>query len=133
MIFVSFDRVDFSDLSHLTISYIDDSTVCISSKAVIILQKYLQRFYNLLHYFYICNKLCLNEDMTKLLVTSKNYLQQSSKSIDLNASIYNIKQSNKVKILGYWLDTNPNHISYLNKIISKINFRLLLLKRLIVL
>ena len=127
--FVSFDRVDFSEVSHLTISYIDDSTVCISSKDVIILQKYLQRFYNLLHYFYICNKLCLNEDKTKLLVTSKNYLQQSSKSIDLNAGIYNIKQSKKVKILGYWLDTNLNHDSYLNKIISKINYRLLLSKK----
>ena len=53
---------------------------------------------------------------------------EQSKNIKLNAGIYTIHPSETVKILGYYLNINLNHDTYINKIISKVNYRLLLLK-----
>ena len=88
--YIDFSKNDYSKIEHFVVSYIDDSTNCISSNDKIVLQTYLQRYYNLLHHFYVCNKLCLNEDKTQLLITSKKTLMEQSKNIKLNAGIYTI-------------------------------------------
>ena len=123
--FVSFDETDYENIDHFTMCYIDDTTNCIAGRDAIVLQKYLQRYFNLLHYFFTCNRLCLNEDKTQLLVVSKKHLLVESKNLHLISGEYDIKQSDNVKILGYYLNVNLNHDTYINKIISKINFRLL--------
>ena len=64
-------------------------------------------------------------------MTAKLSILNENKDMSINAGEYTIKLSENVKILGYIMNSNLNHDNYLNKIISKVNYRILLIKRVV--
>ena len=104
--------------------YIDDTTNIISCNNIDDLQIYVQRYYYLLDHYYAANKLKLNEDKTQLLISCKNRYRQLTNNFHIMAGNYKITQKESVKILGYYLSLNLNHDIYINKVVSKINYRL---------
>lgn len=58
----------FSDISQITICYVDDATAIISCKDINILKNYIDNYYKLLEAFYNINHLKLNSDKTKFMI-----------------------------------------------------------------
>ena len=77
-----------------------DSTNVISFKNTSEIEPYLTQFYELLHHFYNANKLKINPDKTKFLITCKPKYTNIIKNTSFKAQNHIIKQSNVIKILG---------------------------------
>ena len=78
----------------------------------------------LLEDFHNINKLTINCDKTKLLVSCKNKLRKTANLITLKAAEYNITQTPKIKVLGIYITNTLNNQATINNIISKVNYRL---------
>ena len=74
------------------------------------------------------NKLLLNADKTKLLITCKPKYRNCTTQITLQASQYTITQSSKVKVLGIYITSGLTNTATINNVISKVNFRLSVLR-----
>ena len=99
-------------------------TNIISGKNPTHLSKYTTNFYTLLHNYYTINKLSINSDKTKLLVSSKSKLTNITKKLSFMAINHKISQSHTIKILGAYIQSNLSLDTHINKIISKLNFKL---------
>ena len=115
-------------IKHFILNYVDDSSNVVSSHDPKCLQNYINDFFRLLENFYNANRLTINRDKSKLLITCKNKLRNSSKNIKLQASEYTISQSDKIKVLGIFITTSLNNQATINNIISKVNYRSSVLK-----
>ena len=62
---------NIQEVIHHTIQYVDDSTNIISSNDVEKLQKYINNYFLVIESFYNINKLLINSDKSKLLISCK--------------------------------------------------------------
>ena len=58
---------NFTNITHKTINYVDNSAHIISFTNTNELKTYLENFYTLIYYIYISNKLKINSDKTKII------------------------------------------------------------------
>ena len=85
-------RDNYGDhIKHYICNYVDDSSNIISSKNVQKLQNYINDFFKLLEDFYNINKLTINSEKSKLLISCRNKLRENANKITLKASEYTIK------------------------------------------
>ena len=117
-----------NDIEHMVVNFIDDSTNLISNYSYDKLIKYLTVFYTLIKKFYDVNMLKINSDKTELLVSCKNTLRNNANKIKFMADGYNILQKLNTKILGFTISNNLNHDTYINILISRVNYRLVTFK-----
>ena len=73
-------------IEHHTVQYVDDSSNIIASNNSTQLQIYINKFFKVLEGFYNMNKLLLNADKTKLLITCKPKYRNCTAQITLQAS-----------------------------------------------
>merc|ERR1711955_164931 len=85
----------------------------------------------MLECFYNINKLTLNSDKTSFMIICRANLRQYTIDIKLNTTDYIIEQAKKVKILGAYFSPGLSNIVNVNTIISKVNYRLNILKKVI--
>ena len=119
------------DILQITICYVNDSTAIISSKNIDILKNYIDLYFILVEKFYNINHLKLNPDKTKFMIICPPKLRQYTKNIVINAANYIIEQSTFVKILGIYFTNSLDNTKNVNKIISKVNYRINILKNVI--
>ena len=119
--------IQYTDIEHTTVNYVDDSTSTISSKTIAKLQTYLNNYYKLLESYYNINFLKINPDKTKFIITCKPSHRQTTK--DIQAGKYIITQSDKLKILGIYITSGLDQTPNVNNIISKVNHRINILNK----
>ena len=90
----------YTDVTHNTTNFIDDSTSIISFKHCCDISSYLCDYYDLLHNFYNMNNLLVNWDKTKLLLVHKPKHAQSLQNFSCLANGYVIKPLQTIKIQG---------------------------------
>merc|ERR1712240_35946 len=122
--------IDTKEIEHLTVNFVDDSTNLIISKDTTKLQTYLNNFYILLQKVYHTNKLIINQEKTELMIICKNGNRKNSKTIQMYVDNYKVKQVEKVKILGFQIQSNLHNDAQITKTISNINNRLYNIKKL---
>lgn len=110
-------------IAHSTVNFVNDSTNITSSQQKDDITEYTNKFYTLLEAVYNTNKLKINNDKTKLMVTCKPKHRKDTKTIKITASGHKVKQVNKAKILGYTMLNNLNHDNHISTITSNINHR----------
>merc|ERR1712240_202393 len=107
--------INAKGIKHLTVNFVDDSTNLIITKDATKLQTYLKGFYILLQKVYHTNKLIINQEKTKLMVICKNKDRKATKSIQMYAGKYRVKQVDKVKVLGYQIQSNLHNDAQVNR------------------
>merc|ERR1712240_833503 len=122
--------IDTKGIEHLTVNFVDDSTNLIITKDVTKLQTYLNGFYILLQKVYHTNKLIINQEKTELMVIRKNKERKTTKNIQMFAGKYRVQQVDKVKILGYHIQSNLHNDAQVAKTIANINNRIYNIKKL---
>merc|ERR1712240_497719 len=122
--------IDTKEIEHLTVNFVDDSTNLIISKDTTKLQTYLNNFYILLQKVYHTNKLIINQEKTELMIICKNKDRKTTRNIQMYADKYRVKQVEKVKILGFQIQSNLHNDAQITKTISNINNRLYNIKKL---
>jgi len=110
---------------------VDDSSSIISTTDIQEPNNYIEDYFKILESFYNINKLTLNSDKTKFMIMCKPYLQKQTYNIKLHTTQCVIEQSNKVKILGIYITYRLYNEATINNMVSKINFRLNILKKVI--
>ena len=122
--------INTKGIEHLTVNFVNDSTNLIITKDATKLQTYLNGFYILLQKVYHTNKLIINQEKTELMVICKNKDRKATKSIQMYAGKYRVKQVDKVKVLGYHIQSNLHNDAQVNKTIANINHRIYNMKKL---
>ena len=84
----------------------------------------MSQYYELLHNFYNINKLKINPDKSKFLVSSKPRFQHLTKNLSITAKQYTIKQSNIIKILGTYIRKDLKLDSEIGKLCSQLHNRI---------
>ena len=115
-------------IEHVTIQYVDDSNNIITSNDNVGLELYINKYFKLIESFYNLNKLKINPDKSKIMISCKPQLRESVKNIKLTTNDHIIQQVNKVKALGIFITSGLSNIAMTNNIISKVNYRLSILK-----
>ena len=121
---MTFEANNYNNIIHFILNYIDDSSNIISHNDKDILINYLTEYYIVLEFYYNKNKLLINADKTVLLTSCSNNLRKLANQIQFQAGKFLIKQKSKIKILGYILNNTLTHDSYINNIISKVNYKI---------
>ena len=106
----------------------DDSTNIIPCTNTADLQRYINLYFSVLEEYYNINKILINSNKSKLLIITNASLRQYTSSIKLQANKYLIDQSTKIKVLGIFISSGFNNIATINSTISKVNYRLVVLK-----
>merc|ERR1712115_124274 len=88
-------------ISHFAMNYIDDTSNAIFCNDSNTLQNYINDFFLLVEKFYNANKLSLNNNKSKLIISCKGRYRAAANNISLVTTNYLTKQSSKVKVLGY--------------------------------
>ena len=70
-------------LTHFALNYINDTSNAISCNNIITLQNYINDFFIIVESFYNANKLALNSEKSRLLVSCKGVYRNISDSIIL--------------------------------------------------
>ena len=112
------------EIEHYTCNYVDDSLNVISSSNISKLQNYINDFFKLLENYYNINKLTINCEKSKLLVSCKGKYRNEANKIILRAADYIINQTSKIKVLGIYITNNLSNQATINNVISKVNYRL---------
>ena len=110
------------------VQYVDDSTKIIACTNFSDLQKYINIYFCKLDEFYNINKLLINSDKSKLLIITKPGQRHLSNHIKLQTTKYVIEQTQKIKELGIFITSGFSNLATINNIISKVNYRLLVLR-----
>ena len=113
---------------HITIQYVDDSNNIITSDDSVGLENYINKYFKLIESYYNLNKLKINPDKSKIMITCKPNLRESVSKVKLTTNDYIIEQVTKVKALGIFITTGLTNHAMANHIISKVNYRLSILK-----
>ena len=108
--------------------YVDDSTNIIACTNSSDLQKYINIYFSILEEFYNINKLLINSDKSKLLIITKPAQRYLYNNIELQTTQYIIEQTHKIKVLGIFITSGFSNLATINTIISKVNYRLLVLR-----
>ena len=101
---ITHDKITkYTNVTHETINFVDDSTSIIAFKDSGQMKKYLEGYYDLIHGYYNINRLKINPDKTTLMVVSKPRFCKHIKNFSFNAKQFMIKAKNSIKILGIYL------------------------------
>ena len=87
-------------LEHITWQYVDDSNNVITSNDSTNISEYINKYFKLIEGYYNLNKLKLNPDKSKIMISCKPSLRSSVDKITLKTSDYIIEQVPKIKALG---------------------------------
>ena len=120
--------INTDNITHNIIQYVDDSTNIITTNDSQQLQTYINQYFKILEYYYNTNKLLINSDKSKLLISCKPSLRTHTNSIKLSTTQYIIEQSTKIKVLGVYITAGLSNLATINNMISKINYRSNILK-----
>ena len=112
----------------MTVQYVDDSNNIITSNSSDGVVSYINKYFKLLECVYNLNKLRINPDKSKLMVVCKPNLCSTTSSILLTTSDFSIEQVQKVKALEIYLTSGLLNHAMVNNIISKVYFRLSVLR-----
>ena len=112
-----------NNISHNVIQYVDDSTNIITTNDSTLVQIYINNYLKILETYYDVNKLLINSDKSKLMISCRPSLRSNVSNITLRASKYIIEQSTKIKVLGVYITAGLSNIATINNMISKINYR----------
>ena len=85
-------------------------------------------FFIIVESFYNANKLALNSEKSRLLVSCKGVYRNKSDSIILVTNKNIVRQCTKMRVLGYIFSNSLDNQPYINEIILKVNFCLSILK-----
>ena len=72
----------------------------------------------------------INQEKTELMIICKNKDRKATKSIQMYADKYRVKQVEKVKILGFQIQSNLHNDAQITKTISNINNRIYNIRKL---
>ena len=92
------------------------------------MEKYINKYFRLIEHFYDYNKLRINPDKSKLMIICRPGIRYNTDKILLHTNNYTIQQVQKVKALGTYITSGLSNIASINNIISKVNFRLSVLR-----
>ena len=113
---------------HTTIQYVDDSNNIITSNNHEGIDEYINKYFKLLEGYYNLNKLKLNPDKSKLMITCKPQMREGTSDIRLITNEHTVEQVSKIKALRVYITAGLTNHAMVNHIISKVNFRLNVLK-----
>ena len=105
---------------HTTIQYVDDSNNIITSDNSSHIQEYINKYFKLLEGYYNLNKLKLNPDKSKLMITCKPQMREGTSDIKLVTNEYTVEHVNKIKALGVYIIAGLTNHAMVNHIISKL-------------
>ena len=111
-------------LEHITWQYVDDSNNVITSNDSTNISEYINKYFKLIEGYYNLNKLKLNPDKSKIMISCKPSLRSSVDNITLKTSDYIIEQVPKIKALGVFITAGLSNHATINHLISKVNYRL---------
>ena len=114
----------YTDITHDSISFLDDNTNIVGCYDIDILSSYLTDFHYLLSSFYFSNKLKINHDKTQMLISCKNKFGNATKNFTFNAGEFFINQSDYTTILGYKISNNLTSERLINFTTSSCYFKL---------
>ena len=120
----------YKGIKHDTINFVDDCTNIIACKDPKIINTYITNFYNLLENFYHINKLKINDDKSKILITCKRGLKKASKKIIFMANKFRILPSKFIIILGFRIEEDLGQSKQINNTIAKVSNRIFTLQKL---
>ena len=123
-------KLNYKNISHLTINFIDDSSSVISAADHSHLKHYLEDYYELLHEYYNINKLKINPEKNQILLIYKNSLVNVFKNFSFNAKGHIIKKSNTIKLLGTYISADLKMDREINNLSSQLHSRIHSLKQL---
>ena len=106
-------------LEHITWQYVDDSNNVITSNDSTNISEYINKYFKLIEGYYNLNKLKLNPDKSKIMISCKPSLRSSANNITLNTSDYIIEQVPKIKALGVFITSGLSNHATINHFISK--------------
>lgn len=119
---------NFTKIDHKIVQYVDDSSNIVSSNEIHQLQIYINSYFKVIEGFYNLNKLLINSDKTKLLISCKPKYCNVTSNMILQANKYVINQSHKISVLGTFITYSLTNTAMINNIISKVNFLISALK-----
>ena len=116
-------------LEHITWQYVDDSNNVITSNDSKNISEYINKYFKLIEWYYNLNKLKLNPDKSKIMISYKPSIRSSVDNIKLKTSDYIIEQVPKIKALGVFITAGLSNHATINHLTSKVNYRLAVLKQ----
>merc|ERR1712240_539864 len=125
-----YPKIYTKEIEHSTINFVDDSTNLIITKDPTKLQTYLNNFYILLQKVHHTNKLIINQEKTELMLICNNKDRKTTRNIQMYADKYRVKQVEKIKILGFHIQSNLHNDAQVAKTIANINNRIYNIKKL---
>ena len=105
----------FTNVSHVTVNYIDDSNNVIGFEDSDEANYYLNEFFQVLKIVYNSNKLQLNSNKTGLLCIARNQKREKKEDIYLYDLPKNIKCKPQLKILGWFVNERLSYDSTINQ------------------
>ena len=105
----------FTNVSHVTVNYIDDSNNVIGFEDSDEANYYLNEFFQVLKIVYNSNKLQLNSNKTGLLCIARNQKREKKEDIYLYDLPKNIKCKPQLKILGWFVNELLSYDSTINQ------------------
>ena len=88
------------------------------------LKDYLEKFYSLLHIFYVSNLLKINSDKTKLIFFNTGTNTSFANNFFFRANNDIIKPKSNITILGFVLSSNLSTDNHINTIIPSLHHRI---------
>ena len=98
-------KENYSGITHTVVNFVDDSNSFLSFDDPDDANHYLNRYFLILVFFYIQNKLLINPEKTTILVVAKPQKILEADDIRIVTEKEEVRPSKQVKILG-WI-TNP--------------------------
>ena len=103
------------------VQYVDDSTSLIGCYTIGELELYLNSYHSLLEKFYHENKLCLNSEKTKLLMTKTPENNQNRTRVSFMTSNNKMTQEDwSIKILGFHKNGRDSYNTHLNSVKGRV-------------
>ena len=108
-------------IGYFVNQYIDDSTNIIGCSNKVELQNYLKSYHEVLEEYYKANKLKLNSEKTKIIVTkAKNNTNDRSPVEFKTAEGETIREDNAIRILGFLKNNRDSYDSHLGQINGRV-------------
>ena len=113
---------EFYGIKHETNQFVDDSTSVIGCDSMTEMTNYMTQFHTLLEKFYFANKLKLNSDKTKTMVTKTDV--RNARLIIKTTSNETIEDDKTMRILGYLKNSRDSYDSHLGLVSALVSKRL---------
>ena len=112
----------FYGIDHYVNQYVDDSTNVMGAETNEELKKYVESYHKVLEHFYAHNKLKLNGQKTKIMITKNKEKTQTTKLTEFKTSKgEKIIEVNSMKILGIVKNNRDSYDSHLSMVSGRVN------------